>query len=251
MKRIFGKLLLCFVVAMAMMSAGAVAQEAFRGCYKTPMYYPGNCRLAAEDGLVILKGSDSSYAIATSKEAALAVVSAAIGQIQRGENGDWVELAGRKWMLLKNNGNPLSLVSCGEKGMASLDCRCLQDMEDWLMGKTPEERGAEEEEIFLFTEVPPIFGDSTDGRKDFIDAANGWKHYIEAHVRMQADVSGTVYVQVVIEKDGSIGSAKVLRGLSCEADTEAMRVVASMPKWSPARQRGRVVRSQYTLVAKF
>ena len=240
MKRIFGKLLLCFVVAMAMMDSGTLAQEVRTDSYKTPVYPFSNCGLAAEGDQVTVVGADTCMVAAT-KEAALAAISTIIGQIQRGENGDWIELSGRKWMLLKNNGNPLSLVSCGEKGMASLDCRCLQDMEDWLMGKTPEERVAGEEEIFVFLEVEPMLG----GTKD------GWKNYMLSNVRLQADVGGKVFVEIIIEKDGSISYVKVLRGFNCAANFEAMRVVAAAPKWSPAKHNGKPVRCQYVVSVNF
>ena len=64
-------------------------------------------------------------------------------------------------------------------------------------------------------------------------------------------IQGTVYVSFVIEKDGSVSNIKVLRNIGGGCGEEAVRVVQAMPKWKPARQRGKRVRAQYTLPIKF
>lgn len=56
-----------------------------------------------------------------------------------------------------------------------------------------------------------------------------------------------VLLQFVVEKDGSFTDIKVLRDPGYGAGKEAMRVLRSMPKWAPAEQNGRKVRSQFTL----
>lgn len=62
-------------------------------------------------------------------------------------------------------------------------------------------------------------------------------------------VKGRVVLFFIIEKDGSISGEKMLKGMAdCEAcNTEAMRVLKEMPKWSAAKQNGRPVRLQKTL----
>jgi TonB family protein len=64
-------------------------------------------------------------------------------------------------------------------------------------------------------------------------------------------IQGTVYVSFVIEKDGSVSHVKILRGVSKSLDSEAMRVVKTMPNWEPGTQRGKAVRVQYNLPIKF
>lgn len=56
-----------------------------------------------------------------------------------------------------------------------------------------------------------------------------------------------VILSFVVEKDGSITDIKVLRDPGYGTGTEAIRVLKSMPKWKPARQDNRTVRSQFTL----
>lgn len=60
-------------------------------------------------------------------------------------------------------------------------------------------------------------------------------------------VQGKVYVQFVVEPDGSVGDVTVLRGVGGECDEEALRVVKSMPKWQPATFKGKPVRSKYVM----
>ncbi|MEC4114384.1 energy transducer TonB [Myroides pelagicus] len=56
-----------------------------------------------------------------------------------------------------------------------------------------------------------------------------------------------VIVQFIVEKDGSLTDIKVLRDPGYGAGREAVRVLNGMPKWKPAQQNGRTVRSQFTL----
>ena len=60
-------------------------------------------------------------------------------------------------------------------------------------------------------------------------------------------IEGRVFVSFVIEKDGSITNAEVMRGIDKECDAEAVRVVSSMPKWQPGTQSGEAVRCRFTV----
>ena len=65
-------------------------------------------------------------------------------------------------------------------------------------------------------------------------------------------VSGPVFVNFVVEKDGSLTRVKVIGSLGDGCDEEALRVVRLMPKWTPAREHdGKAVRVSYTLPIVF
>jgi protein TonB len=66
-----------------------------------------------------------------------------------------------------------------------------------------------------------------------------------------AGIQGRVFVNFIVEPDGSITNAKVLRGIGAGCDEEAMRVVQNMPNWIPGKQRGKPVRVSYNLPVKF
>ncbi len=70
-------------------------------------------------------------------------------------------------------------------------------------------------------------------------------------IARETNIQGTVYVQFVVRKDGSITDAKVLRGIGGGCDEEALRVVKKMPKWKPGKQRNQPVNMYFNLPMKF
>ena len=64
-------------------------------------------------------------------------------------------------------------------------------------------------------------------------------------------VQGTVMVQFVIGKDGSVTDAKVVKGVSEELDAEALKVITASPKWKPGKVAGKKVRAALTLPVEF
>lgn len=67
----------------------------------------------------------------------------------------------------------------------------------------------------------------------------------------QNDVSGRVIVKFVVNADGSIEQASVVKGVDKDLDQEALRVVRKMPKWQPGKNNGVAVRSYFTLPVTF
>jgi protein TonB len=68
---------------------------------------------------------------------------------------------------------------------------------------------------------------------------------------IEAQVSGRVFVGFVISTKGKVTDVKLLRGVSPALDNEAVRVVKSMPDWTPGRQNGRPVRVAYQVPVNF
>ncbi|MBK8497254.1 MAG: energy transducer TonB [Flavobacteriales bacterium] len=68
---------------------------------------------------------------------------------------------------------------------------------------------------------------------------------------IEAGIQGVVYVNFIIEKEGTLSHARILRGASPLLDAEALRVVQGMPKWTPGMQLGKPVRVQYNLPIRF
>ncbi|MBQ3710583.1 MAG: TonB family protein [Bacteroidales bacterium] len=64
-------------------------------------------------------------------------------------------------------------------------------------------------------------------------------------------IQGRVFVQFVIEKDGSVTGVKVMRSVHPLLDNESVRVVKAMPKWKPGLQKGKPVRVSYNLPISF
>ena len=68
---------------------------------------------------------------------------------------------------------------------------------------------------------------------------------------VKAKKQGRVIVGFIVQKDGSITHAKIVRSIDPELDAEALRVVKGMPKWTPGTQLGKPVSVKYTLPVKF
>lgn len=64
-------------------------------------------------------------------------------------------------------------------------------------------------------------------------------------------IEGRVFVQFVVDKDGSIKDVKAVKGIGGGCDEEAVRVIKSSPKWSPGKQRGRPVKVRMILPVQF
>lgn len=64
-------------------------------------------------------------------------------------------------------------------------------------------------------------------------------------------IQGKVFVQFVVDKKGKIKDAKVIQGINSLLDKEALRVVESMPDWTPGRQHGKPVSVIYNLPISF
>ena len=70
-------------------------------------------------------------------------------------------------------------------------------------------------------------------------------------VAAENGIEGRVIVQFVVSKTGSISDVRVARGVDPSLDREAIRVVSSMPKWTPGKQNGTTVNVRYTLPVTF
>lgn len=64
-------------------------------------------------------------------------------------------------------------------------------------------------------------------------------------------ISGTVYIDFIVNVDGSIEQVKILRDIGGGCGAEAVRMVKQMPKWRPAKNNGKAVRSYFTLPVQF
>jgi TonB family protein len=98
--------------------------------------------------------------------------------------------------------------------------------------------------IFFVTDEMPVF---KGGDKELIRYFSGNIHYPPA----KKDVEGTVFISFIVEKDGRVKYAKILRGIGEEFNTEALRVVKNMPSWLPGKKLGTPVRVQMNIPVRF
>ena len=111
-----------------------------------------------------------------------------------------------------------------------------------VKSKKPEEV----EEPFDKVEEMPEFPGGTPELMKFLQ--ENVKYPEEA---MKNGIQGRVLVQFIVEKDGSITELKVVKKANELLDGEALRVANAMPKWTPGKQKGEVVRVKFTLPITF
>jgi protein TonB len=109
-----------------------------------------------------------------------------------------------------------------------------------------EEEEESAQQIFTIVEENPQF---PGGEGEMIRFLYGSIRY--PVIAQENGIQGRVTCTFVINRDGSIVDAQVVRGVDPSLDKEALRVINSMPKWSPGKQRGKPVRVRFTLPVTF
>ena len=109
-----------------------------------------------------------------------------------------------------------------------------------------EEEEVEEQQIFQVVEEMPEFPGGMGECMKFLG-----KNIKYPTISQENGVQGRVIVQFVVNRDGSIVDPVVVRGVDPYLDKEALRVISTMPKWKPGKQRGKAVRVKYTVPVMF
>lgn len=109
-----------------------------------------------------------------------------------------------------------------------------------------EEEEPVEEEIFMVVEEMPEFPGGMAECLKFLG-----KNIKYPTIAQENGVQGRVIVQFVVNSDGSIVDPVVVRSVDPYLDKEALRVIQTMPKWKPGKQRGKAVRVKYTVPVTF
>jgi len=114
-----------------------------------------------------------------------------------------------------------------------------------VISTRPEEE-EEEQQVFFIVEDMPEFPGGEMALRTYI--ASAIKYPV---IAQENGIQGKVYVTFVVGKDGSVSDAKIARGVDASLDKEALRVVNTLPKWKPGKQRGKPVNVSYTVPINF
>ena len=98
--------------------------------------------------------------------------------------------------------------------------------------------------------------DTVDQMPEYPGGMQAMIEFLQANMKYPEDaakqkVEGRVMVQFVVETDGSISDVHVAKQVFPSLDAEAIRVVQAMPKWTPGKEKGKVVRVKYNLPIVF
>ena len=125
-----------------------------------------------------------------------------------------------------------------------------EETETEVVISAPVEAPVEEEEeevVFVVVESMPEFPGGQQALFKYL--SENVKYPV---IAQENGIQGRVICQFVVNKDGSIVDVEVVRsGGDPSLDKEAIRVIKSMPKWKPGKQRGKAVRVKYTVPVNF
>jgi TonB family protein len=102
------------------------------------------------------------------------------------------------------------------------------------------------DDVFKISEIKPAYPGGEKAMMGYLS-----KNIRYPQTAKEDGIEGTVFVQFVVEKDGSITDVNVVKGIHSALDSEAKRVVSKMPSWQPGKQNGTDVAVQYTLPVRF
>jgi protein TonB len=103
-----------------------------------------------------------------------------------------------------------------------------------------------DDEFFMVVENMPEFPVGNLGLMKYIQ-----KNVKYPPISKQYNITGKVYVSFIVEKSGYVSNVKIVRGVDKNLDAEAVRVVNSLPKYKPGKQRGKPARVMFTIPINF
>lgn len=103
-----------------------------------------------------------------------------------------------------------------------------------------------DEPVFVIVEEQAEFPGGLDSMYAYIQ-----KNLVYPEKAKAEGIEGRVFVQFVIEKDGSISNILIKRAIGGGCEEAVVEMIKNMPKWKPGKQRGKPVRFQFTLPIKF
>ena len=118
-------------------------------------------------------------------------------------------------------------------------------IEDYVAPEVVEAEVVDQEILQIVEEMPSYPG----GERALLEYVA--KNIKYPQIARETGIQGRVFVGFVVEPDGSVSNVKILRGIGGGCDEEAMRVIKSLPKWKPGKQRGKAVRVSYQIPVVF
>lgn len=121
---------------------------------------------------------------------------------------------------------------------------------DTIIGDMPE-RGnpffqSRENDLVDFPDTEPIFIGGEEAMKTYIES-----EIEKLEIASKEEMKGTVFIEAIIEKDGSVSNSRVALGVNSQMDREALRIVQEMPLWTSATLDGQSVRSRCIVPIRF
>ena len=156
---------------------------------------------------------------------------------------------GKKAGTIKVNGQEIKVVEQGD--IVTMEGEVDQDL-------TPDIRDTKSVEIpnAMVVDAKEDAFDVVEEMPEFPGGPKALMDYLMENVKypktaFDADIQGRVIAQFVVDKEGTVRDAHVVKSVDPTLDAEALRVINNMPKWRPGRQNGKVVNVKYTIPVNF
>ena len=105
---------------------------------------------------------------------------------------------------------------------------------------------AQQSTVYEIVEEMPEFSGGSAKMNEYLG-----NNIIYPEYAVDNNIEGRVIVEFIVNTDGTLSNVQIRRGVHETLDNEAIRVVKSMPKWKPGKQRGKPVRVKYTVPVNF
>lgn len=103
-----------------------------------------------------------------------------------------------------------------------------------------------DDEVYIIVEQMPVFPGGQTALAQYIAS-----HLKYPTVAQENGIQGRVFVSFVVGEDGYVEDVRVIKGVEPMLDKEAVRVIQSLPRWTPGNQQGKPVRVKYTVPVTF
>ena len=104
----------------------------------------------------------------------------------------------------------------------------------------------EEAQVFFVAEEMPEFPGGELALRERINQLVKYPDIVRRN-----GIQGKVYVNFIIDKEGRVIRPRIERGVAPSLDKEALRVVSSLPRWKPGKEKGKAVKVSYTVPVNF
>ena len=105
---------------------------------------------------------------------------------------------------------------------------------------------SESDEVFYVADKMPSFPGGQGALFDFIEKNIKYPKGAEDY-----GIQGRVILKFIVKKDGSLSNVRVAKSVDPALDKEAVRLIKSMPKWSPGIEKGQFVNVKFTVPVTF
>lgn len=147
--------------------------------------------------------------------------------------------------VVKSTSDKAALVAQG-KTSGEETVNAMGRADDTLISNDLQRMTSTDDDVYEVVEKMPAFPGGMAELMKYL--RSNVRYPVEAH---KAGIQGRVVVSFVVNKDGTVKDAKIVRSVDKSIDAEALRVISAMPKWQPGYQDGKAVSVRYTVPVTF